>query len=119
MRGNPLWQQQSLGRRRPSKATAPGGAGSAGSLPVHPAASDLFRGLYRLAVFQRLVHQHREYNYLRPDRTQFVGLQNYVNLFTPGSVQFPPFWNSLWNTVQFVIYSVPPLVVIPLCWRCC
>src|SRR5436190_20296087 len=54
------------------------------------------------------------YNYLRPDLTQFVGLQNYINLFTPGSVEFQTFWNSLWNTVQFVIYSVPPLIVIPL-----
>src|SRR5437588_12624113 len=54
------------------------------------------------------------YNFLRPDRTQFVGLQNYINLVTPDSVLFQPFWGSLWNTVQFVIYSVPPLVVIPL-----
>jgi len=64
--------------------------------------------------FNGLFISLESYNFLRPDRTQFVGLQNYVNLFTSNSVQFHPFWNSLLNTVQFVIYSVPPLVVIPL-----
>ena len=64
--------------------------------------------------FNGLFISTESYNFLRPDRTQFVGLQNYINLFTPDSVQFQPFWTSLWNTVQFVIYSVPPLVVIPL-----
>jgi multiple sugar transport system permease protein len=55
-----------------------------------------------------------QYNYLRPDLTQFVGAQNYVNLFTPNTPQFRGFWNSLGNTVEFVIYSVPLLVVLPL-----
>lgn len=55
-----------------------------------------------------------DYSYLRPEATRFVGLQNYLNLFTPGSPQFQTFWNALWNTVQFVVYSVPLLVVIPL-----
>lgn len=55
-----------------------------------------------------------QYNYLRPDLTQFVGLQNYVNLFTPGTPQYQAFWNSLFNTIEFVLYSVPPLVLIPL-----
>lgn len=64
-----------------------------------------FRGLY-LSVFQ--------YDYLRPAASKFVGLSNYTRLFTPGDVKFNVFWNSLWNTVQFVIYSVPFLVVIPL-----
>jgi multiple sugar transport system permease protein len=64
--------------------------------------------------FNGLFISTESYNFLRPDRTQFVGLQNYVNLFTPDSVQFQPFWSSLWNTVQFVIYSVPALVILPL-----
>lgn len=64
--------------------------------------------------FNGLFISLQSYNFLRPDRAQFVGLQNYTNLFTPDTVQFQPFWNSLWNTVQFVIYSVPPLVILPL-----
>ncbi len=64
-----------------------------------------FRGLY-LSLFQ--------YDYLRPEASKFVGLFNYIRLFTPGDIKFNVFWNSLLNTVQFVIYSVPPLVIIPL-----
>jgi multiple sugar transport system permease protein len=64
-----------------------------------------FSGLY-ISLFQ--------YDYLRPERTTFVGAQNYVNLFTRGSVEFQTFWNALGNTVEFVLYSVPPLVVAPL-----
>jgi multiple sugar transport system permease protein len=54
------------------------------------------------------------FDYLRPQDTQFVGLQNYLNLFTEGNVKYNEFWNSLINTFEFVIYSVPPLVIIPL-----
>lgn len=64
-----------------------------------------FNGLY-ISLLQ--------YDYLRPNSTRFVGLQNYLNLFTPGSVQFQTFWNALFNTLEFVIYSVPFLVLIPL-----
>jgi len=55
-----------------------------------------------------------EYNFLRPDLTRFVGIANYTRLFTPGTPQFQPFWNSLTNTIEFVFYSVPFLITIPL-----
>lgn len=55
-----------------------------------------------------------EYDILRPEANKFVGLQNYANLFTSGTVEFPVFWNALLNTVEFVVMSVPLLVVIPL-----
>lgn len=54
------------------------------------------------------------FDYLRPEAVRFVGLDNYINLFTPTSVQFSRFWNALGNTAEFVLYSVPLLVVIPL-----
>jgi multiple sugar transport system permease protein len=44
----------------------------------------------------------------------FVGLQNYVDLATPGSTTFGPFWKSMEATSKFTLYSVPLLVVIPL-----
>jgi multiple sugar transport system permease protein len=44
----------------------------------------------------------------------FVGLQNYVDLITPGSTTFGPFWNSMEATGKFTLYSVPLLVAIPL-----
>lgn len=64
-----------------------------------------FNGLY-ISLFR--------FDYLQPETNVFVGLQNYLNIFTRGTVEFQEFWNALGNTVQFVIYSVPLLVVIPL-----
>jgi multiple sugar transport system permease protein len=55
-----------------------------------------------------------EFDYLRPERTRFIGLQNYINLFSEGTVKFNEFWNSVGNTIEFVLISVVPLVVIPL-----
>lgn len=44
----------------------------------------------------------------------FVGLQNYIDLFTPSSLYFGDFWQSMGNTGIFVLCSVPFLVVIPV-----
>jgi multiple sugar transport system permease protein len=54
------------------------------------------------------------YDYLQPSTNAFVGLQNYIDLFTQGNIEFQQFWYSLGNTLQFVVYSVPLLIVIPL-----
>jgi multiple sugar transport system permease protein len=53
------------------------------------------------------------WDYLLPGKP-FVGLQNYVDLFTPGSTTSGPFWNSMENTGKYTLYSVPLLIVIPL-----
>lgn len=45
---------------------------------------------------------------------RFVGLQNYANLLTPGSVTYGDFWQSMGATAIFTVASVPFLVVIPL-----
>ena len=44
----------------------------------------------------------------------WVGIQNYRDLFTPGSVTFDPFWNSMQATGIFTLFSVPLLIVVPL-----
>ncbi|MHB1234620.1 MAG: carbohydrate ABC transporter permease [Microbacteriaceae bacterium] len=44
----------------------------------------------------------------------FVGLANYIQLFTPGSVTSGDFWQSMRNTGIFTVASVPFLLVIPL-----
>jgi multiple sugar transport system permease protein len=54
-----------------------------------------------------------DWDYLLPGKP-FVGLRNYVNLFTPGSTTAAPFWNSMEATGKFTLYSVPFLVVVPL-----
>lgn len=44
----------------------------------------------------------------------FVGIAQYLKVFDPSSIHFPRFWNSVWNTVLFVIMSVPLLVSVGL-----
>ena len=44
----------------------------------------------------------------------FVGLDNYRDLFTPGSTSFEPFWNAMQATGIFTLFSVPLLIVVPL-----
>lgn len=52
-----------------------------------------------------------DYNFpIRP----WVGLQNYIDLFTPGSRDFSLWWQAIGNTGVFVLISVVPLIVLPL-----
>ena len=44
----------------------------------------------------------------------FVGLKNYIDLFTPGSATSGDFWQSMGATAIFTVASVPLLLVIPL-----
>jgi multiple sugar transport system permease protein len=44
----------------------------------------------------------------------WVGLQNYRDLFTPGSLSSGNFWQSMEATGKFTLFSVPLLVVLPL-----
>ncbi|MFB6139116.1 MAG: carbohydrate ABC transporter permease [Halosimplex sp.] len=50
-----------------------------------------------------------EWNPLFPSESTWVGLANYVDLFND-----PFFWSALWNTIYFVIISVPVMVVLSL-----
>ena len=64
-----------------------------------------FSGLY-LSLFS--------YDYVQPQTSRFIGLQNYGNLFNPATIESHEFWGSMFNTLQFVVYSVPLLIIIPL-----
>ncbi|HEX5829271.1 MAG TPA: sugar ABC transporter permease [Candidatus Limnocylindrales bacterium] len=44
----------------------------------------------------------------------FVGLRWYQQLFDPDSILFARFWNTVWNTVIFVLISTPLLVGVGL-----
>ncbi len=55
-----------------------------------------------------------DFDFLRPEYRPFVRLRNYQNLFSRESIQFTDFWRSIRNTGAFVLWSVPPLVVIAL-----
>src|ERR687886_1588045 len=64
------------------------------------------------AVFGIWISLHN-WDYLLPGKP-FIGLQNYKDLFTPGSATSGDFWLSMEATGKFTLYSVPFLVVIPL-----
>lgn len=55
-----------------------------------------------------------EFDFLRPEYRPFVGLKNYMNLITPGSIQYKDFWRAFGNTAEFLVWSVAPLVLIAL-----
>ena len=44
----------------------------------------------------------------------FVGLSNYIAIFTPNSYENSLFFRGLWATIQFVIFSVPLLIIAGL-----
>ncbi len=54
-----------------------------------------------------------QWDFLLPGKP-FVGLQNYVDLLTPGSTTSGPFWNSMRATAIFTVICVPLLMVVPL-----
>ncbi|MDD5370565.1 MAG: sugar ABC transporter permease [Anaerolineaceae bacterium] len=64
-----------------------------------------FYGLY-ISLFQ--------FDYLRPEHRPFVGFNNYLQVFTPTTVQYRDFWRSMSNTGQFLLWSVIPLVIVAL-----
>ena len=53
-----------------------------------------------------------EFDFLRPERRPFVGLENYIDLFNPNTFQFTNFWRSMRNTGEFILWSVAPLVIL-------
>jgi multiple sugar transport system permease protein len=101
-----------LRRRWAGAGRAPGGGGLAPYLFLAPYL--LLFGVFVLApsLYVIWISLH-DWDFLLPGKP-FVGLQNYLNLFTPGTVTSGPFWSSMEATGKFVLFSVPLLVVIPL-----
>jgi multiple sugar transport system permease protein len=73
----------------------------------------LFLGFVLIpAIFGLWVSLH-DYDYLLPGKP-WVGLRNYVDLFTPGSRDSGDYWKSMLATGIFTVASVPLLIVCPL-----
>ena len=64
------------------------------------------------AIYGLWISLH-SWNPLLPNQP-FVGLENYTQLFTPGSLTSGDFWESMRATGIFTVASVPFLLVIPL-----
>jgi multiple sugar transport system permease protein len=99
-------------RRGRSGAAAPGGGGLMPYLFLAPYL--VLFGLFILApsVYVIWISLH-DWDFLLPGKP-FVGLQNYLDLFTPGTITSGPFWSSMLATGKFVLFSVPLLIAIPL-----
>src|SRR5215207_8015284 len=102
-------------RRRRGRSGAAGAPGGGGLMPYLFLAPYLILfGLFVLApsVYVIWISLH-DWDFLLPGKP-FVGLQNYLNLFKPGTITSGPFWSSMLATGKFVLYSVPLLVLIPM-----
>ena len=64
------------------------------------------------AVYGLWVSFH-DWDFLLPNKP-WVALDNYKDLFTPGSLTSRPFWHSMQATGIFTLFSVPLLLVLPL-----
>lgn len=62
-----------------------------------------------------LVISFFDWNLFAPEETVFIGFENYKKIwFNDQSIYYMYFWTGLKNTLTFVIFSVPFLVLIPL-----
>ena len=100
---------------RAARARVPRGIAASGLTPY------LFLAPYLLlfsvfiltpAVYGVWISLH-DWDYLLPGKP-WVGFQNYVDLFTPGSLTAEPFWKAMKATGIFTLFSVPLLLVLPL-----
>jgi multiple sugar transport system permease protein len=48
-------------------------------------------------------------------KPEFIGFENYKTiLFDQERIYYAEFWNGIKNTFKYVMYSVPPLIIVPL-----
>jgi multiple sugar transport system permease protein len=73
----------------------------------------LFLGFVVLPAVLGIWISLHAWDYTLP-RKPFVGLDNYIDLFAPGSINGELFWGSMRATGIFTLFSVPLLLVIPL-----
>lgn len=55
-----------------------------------------------------------DWDFSFPSYRPFVGLGNYVDLFTPGTLDYASFWRSMRATGLFTLFTVPLMVTVPL-----
>jgi multiple sugar transport system permease protein len=91
------------------------GGGRAGATPwLFLAPYLLLFGAFVIApaVYGLWISLH-DWDYTLPGKP-FVGVDNYADLFDPGSLVFDRFWNAMQATGIFTVLSVPLLIVVPL-----
>jgi len=75
----------------------------------------IFSVFFIFPFFYGLVISFFDWNLFYPDETKFIGFDNYQRIwFESGGIYYRYFWSGLKNTLIFVVFSVPFLVLIPL-----
>ncbi len=75
----------------------------------------LFSVFFVFPFFYGIFISFFKWNIFQPEKTAFVGLENYIKiLFQSDSIYFDYFWSGLKNTFLFVLISVPCLIGIAL-----
>ena len=118
MGGHISWRRPPRDRRRGSYLCVSGAAGASGSTYA-TACSSRRPGIigllwfYAYPIAASLFYSFTNYDGLHT--LSWAGLSNYVNL-----AQDSVFWQSLYNTAYFVVFSVPlnPRTAF-LAWPCC
>lgn len=65
-----------------------------------------FFGFMLAPLLLGLYMSFHDWNAVAPLQSEFIGLDHYRTL-----INDPSFWNALWNTVYFVILTVPAIVI--------
>jgi multiple sugar transport system permease protein len=74
-----------------------------------------FSVFFIFPFFYGLVISFFNWNFFEPDQTTFVWFDNYKTIwFNSESIFYSYFWSGLKNTLIFVVFSVPFLIIIPL-----
>ena len=95
---------------RPDRGGPEGGQTRAGWLFIAP--FGIFFVLFLLwPVVYMLITSFFDTSLVHTGFGTFIGLGNYQEMLTRAE-----FWSALWHTIQFTIYTVPPLVILAFVW---
>lgn len=61
-----------------------------------------------------MVISFTDYNGMNLSNINFIGFENYQNIFNSESIYFDDFWSAVLRTFLFVVTIVPFLIIIPL-----
>lgn len=73
----------------------------------------LFLAFIAYPFISGLVISMQQFDYFQ-DTTQWVGLANYIDLFSPDGIYGELFWRTFLNTLLFVVISTPTLIIVAL-----
>ena len=73
----------------------------------------MFLGFLFIPLVYGIYISLNDYNLLSSEHP-FIGFENYATIFNPDSAMNTLFFEGLWNTLKFVVFSVPLLVALGL-----